>query len=180
MEFKHCALKVLVSGITHEWWPGFCHGKNRNGGNLKLHYVLRAKRSKKSKTSIAERINRHAVREIGNSDKIFQKQNRTTKICVTKNMFLCKAKIALCDAKKFVYIYIEHAKKIFVYAKKYWLVISGEASPIFGHANAYFFCVYRPYKESISKEMNNDNALNLHLHDQMMGLASVLLGMYVI
>ena len=24
------------------------------------------------------------------------------------------------------------------------------------------FCVYRPYKESISKEMNNDNDLNLH------------------
>ena len=29
-----------------------------------------------------------------------------------------------------------------------------------------FFCVYRPYKETISKEMNNDNHLNLHLHDQ--------------
>ena len=28
--------------------------------------------------------------------------------------------------------------------------------------------VYRPYKESISKEMNNDD-LNLHLHDQMSG-----------
>ena len=32
-----------------------------------------------------------------------------------------------------------------------------------------FFCVYRLYKESISKEMNNDNDLNLHLHDQMSG-----------
>ena len=32
-----------------------------------------------------------------------------------------------------------------------------------------FFCVYRPYKESISKEMNNDNGINLHLHDQMSG-----------
>ena len=31
------------------------------------------------------------------------------------------------------------------------------------------FCVYRPYKESISKEMNNDNDLNLHLHDQTSG-----------
>ena len=30
-------------------------------------------------------------------------------------------------------------------------------------------CVYRPYKESISKEMNNDNDLNLHLHYQMSG-----------
>ena len=30
-----------------------------------------------------------------------------------------------------------------------------------------FFCVYRPYKEPISEEMNNDNHLNLHLHDQM-------------
>ena len=36
-----------------------------------------------------------------------------------------------------------------------------------------FFCVYRPYKESISKEMNNDD-LNLHLHDQIVGLASLL------
>ena len=32
-----------------------------------------------------------------------------------------------------------------------------------------FFCVCRPYKESISKEMKNDNDLNLHLHDQMSG-----------
>ena len=32
-----------------------------------------------------------------------------------------------------------------------------------------FLCVYRPYKESISKERNNDNDLNLHLHDQMSG-----------
>ena len=32
-----------------------------------------------------------------------------------------------------------------------------------------FFCVYRPYKEPISKEMNNNNDLNLHLHDQMSG-----------
>ena len=26
----------------------------------------------------------------------------------------------------------------------------------------YFLWVYRPYKESISKEVNNDNDLNLH------------------
>ena len=32
-----------------------------------------------------------------------------------------------------------------------------------------FFCAYRPYKESISKEMNNDNDSNLNLHDQMSG-----------
>ena len=31
-----------------------------------------------------------------------------------------------------------------------------------------FFCIYRPYKESISKEMNNDD-FNLHWHDQMLG-----------
>ena len=30
-----------------------------------------------------------------------------------------------------------------------------------------FFCVYRPYNESISKEMKNDNDLNSHLHDQI-------------
>ena len=34
-----------------------------------------------------------------------------------------------------------------------------------------FFCVYRPYKESISKEMDNDN-------DQIVELASLLLGSY--
>ena len=49
------------------------------------------------------------------------------------------------------------------------LAISGEASPTFGHANENFFCVYRPYKEPIYKEMENDNHLNLHLHDQMSG-----------
>ena len=54
-------------------------------------------------------------------------------------------------------------------------------SPRFDHVNQWrsqpdirsckckFFCVYRPYKESISEEMNNDNDLNLHLHDQMSG-----------
>jgi hypothetical protein len=42
-------------------------------------------------------------------------------------------------------------------------MVSGEASPTFGHAN------YRPYKESISKEMNNNDDLSLHLHDQMSG-----------
>ena len=31
------------------------------------------------------------------------------------------------------------------------------------------FSVYGLYKESISKEMNNENGLNLHLHDQMSG-----------
>ena len=48
---------------------------------------------------------------------------------------------------------------------------SGEASPTFGHANVNFSVfIYRPYnKESISKEINNDNDLNLHLHDQMSG-----------
>ena len=42
------------------------------------------------------------------------------------------------------------------------VMISREASPTFGHANCKFFSVYIPYKESISKEMNNDNDLNLH------------------
>ena len=54
---------------------------------------------------------------------------------------------------------------------------SGEASPTFGPYKCKFSCVYshyRPYKESISKEMNNDNDLNLNLHDQNVGLASLL------
>ena len=37
-----------------------------------------------------------------------------------------------------------------------------------------FFIVYRPYKESIPKKMNNDNDLNMHLHDQIVKLASLL------
>ena len=32
-----------------------------------------------------------------------------------------------------------------------------------------FFCVYRPYKESISKKMNNDNDLNLHSMTKLSG-----------
>ena len=32
-----------------------------------------------------------------------------------------------------------------------------------------FLCLYKPYKESISTEMNTNNDLNLHLHDQMSG-----------
>ena len=31
------------------------------------------------------------------------------------------------------------------------------------------FCVYRPYKESISKEMNNDNDLNFHSMTKLSG-----------
>ena len=43
-----------------------------------------------------------------------------------------------------------------------------------------FFCVYKPYKESISKEMNANNNLNLHLHDQMSGWLRYCIGcMYV-
>ena len=39
----------------------------------------------------------------------------------------------------------------------------GEASLIFGHANANFSVFAdRIYKESISKEMDNDSDLNLH------------------
>ena len=40
-----------------------------------------------------------------------------------------------------------------VMIKLYNLISIGEASPTFGHENAFF---YRPYKESISKEVNND------------------------
>ena len=37
----------------------------------------------------------------------------------------------------------------------------GEARATFGHANEFFLFIHRIYKESISKEMNNDD-LNLH------------------
>ena len=40
---------------------------------------------------------------------------------------------------------------------------SGEASPTFGHAMQIFLCLQTVYgMESISKEINNDNDLNLH------------------
>ena len=39
----------------------------------------------------------------------------------------------------------------------------------FGHAIGKFFCVYRPYKDPISKEMNNDNDLNLHSMTKLSG-----------
>ena len=32
-----------------------------------------------------------------------------------------------------------------------------------------FLCVYRPYKQSISKEINNDNDLNLHSMTKLSG-----------
>ena len=38
----------------------------------------------------------------------------------------------------------------------------------FGHAMQIFLC-YKPYKESISKEMNNDNDLNLHNMTKLSG-----------
>ena len=50
------------------------------------------------------------------------------------------------------------------------LAISGEGmQPDIWSCKCKFFCVYRPYKEPISKEMNNNNHLNLHLHEQMSG-----------
>ena len=44
---------------------------------------------------------------------------------------------------------------------------SGKASPTFGHAMQIFLHLYRPYKESISKAMNND--LNLHSVTKLSG-----------
>ena len=45
---------------------------------------------------------------------------------------------------------------------------SGKASRTFGHAMQIFLRLYRPYKESISKEMNNDD-LNLHSVTKLSG-----------
>ena len=45
---------------------------------------------------------------------------------------------------------------------------SGKASPTFGHARQIFLRLYRPYKESISKAMNNDD-LNLHSVTKLSG-----------
>ena len=49
------------------------------------------------------------------------------------------------------------------------LTISGEASPTIWSCYANFSVCYRPYKESISKEMNNDNDLNLHSMTKLSG-----------
>ena len=51
----------------------------------------------------------------------------------------------------------------YVWQQQWW------SQPVIWSCKCKFFCIYRPYKESISKEMNNDNDLNLHLHDQMSG-----------
>ena len=59
------------------------------------------------------------------------------------------------------------------------MVVATVAKPArqFGYATVCkFFCVYRPYKESISKEMNNDNDLNLHSMTESVELASLLCG----
>ena len=45
---------------------------------------------------------------------------------------------------------------------------SGKASPTFGYAMQIFLRLYRPYKESISKAMNNDD-LNLHSVTKLSG-----------
>ena len=44
----------------------------------------------------------------------------------------------------------------------------GEASPTMA-TQMQTFCVYRPYMESTSKEMNNDNDLNLHSITKLSG-----------
>ena len=47
---------------------------------------------------------------------------------------------------------------------------SGEASPAFGHADAIFSVFMdRMIKESISKEVNSDNNLNLHSMTKLSG-----------
>ena len=44
-----------------------------------------------------------------------------------------------------------------------------ESQPDISSCKCEFFCVYRPYKESISKEMNNDSDLNLHSMTKLSG-----------
>ena len=38
----------------------------------------------------------------------------------------------------------------------------GRSQPDIWSCKCNFFCVYRPYKDSISEELNNDSHLNLH------------------
>ena len=49
----------------------------------------------------------------------------------------------------------------------YKVYLHWQSQPEIWSCKCKFFSVYRPYKESISKEMNKDRDLNLHLHDQM-------------
>ena len=51
---------------------------------------------------------------------------------------------------------------------------SGEASPTFGHTNANFSVFTDHIKNQFLQKMN-DNDLNMHLHDKIVGLASLLL-----
>ena len=53
------------------------------------------------------------------------------------------------------------------------LTVSGEASPTFGPANANFPVFIDCIRNQLLKKMNDD--LNLYLHYQIVGLASLLL-----
>ena len=55
-----------------------------------------------------------------------------------------------------------------MYVYMVWYLPVAKPARHFGHAMPIFW-VYRPYKESISKEMNNDNDLNLHSMTKLSG-----------
>ena len=49
------------------------------------------------------------------------------------------------------------------------LVVDYAGQPDIWSGKCKLFCIYRPYRESISKEMNNDNDLNLHSMTKLSG-----------
>ena len=59
------------------------------------------------------------------------------------------------------------------------LTVSGKASPAFGQANANFSVFIDCISNQLLKKMNNDD-LNLHLHEQIVRLASLLLTVFQI
>ena len=78
--------------------------------------------------------------------------------------FACILQISFCIVHLFSSEVLERCNLVISLVRTA-MFVTGEAGRWSGKCK--FFCVYRPYKESFSKEMNNDNDLNLHLHDQL-------------
>ena len=56
--------------------------------------------------------------------------------------------------------------------KELFCVLQWRSQPDIWPCKCKFFCVYRPYKELIFKEMNNDNDLNLYSMTKLSGWLS--------
>ena len=70
----------------------------------------------------------------------------------------------------YIYIYI------YIYTTQLFSVVK---QPDICSCKCKFFCVYKPYKELIPKEMNTDNNLNLHSMAKLSGWLRYCLPFYI-